>query len=239
MGRQAKADPLDVIVARIRACRICRDAPRAKPLPHEPNPVLRPSRTARLCIASQAPGVRVHTSGMPFTDPSGDRLRAWLGVTREEFYDVARVAIVPMGFCFPGHDASGGDLPPRKECASTWHASLFAAMPQLELILLVGSYAQRWHRAEDARAGMTEMVRNWRSILAAKEGPRYLPMPHPSWRNNAWLKKNAWFEAELLPALRAEVRALLALSPPPAKPQAPGPLRACAGPRTPAAAGRR
>lgn len=200
---------LDDLVARIRACRICVDAPRGKALPHPPNPVLRPSSTARLCIAGQAPGVRVHASGVPFTDPSGDRLRSWLGVTPDEFYDVGRVAIVPMGFCFPGHDASGGDLPPRKECAAAWRTDLFAAMPQLDLVLLVGSYAQRWHAAEAARAGMTDMVRNWRAVLASAQRPRHLPMPHPSWRNNAWLKKNPWFEAELLPALRKEVRRLL------------------------------
>ena len=178
-------------------------------MPHAPNPVLRPSTTARIAICSQAPGVRVHASGTPFTDPSGDRLRAWLGVTPQEFYDTARIAIVPMGFCFPGHDATGGDLPPRRECAQAWHRELFAVMGQLELILLVGSYAQRWHRPDEARAGMTEMVRNWRSILSAPARPRYLPLPHPSWRNSAWLKKHPWFEAELLPELRHEIRALL------------------------------
>ena len=123
------------MLAEILGCRICREAPLGKPLPHEPRPVLRPSTTARICICSQAPGVRVHASGKPFTDPSGDRLRAWLDVTPEEFYDQRRVAIVPMGFCFPGHDANGGDLPPRRECAPAWHERLFAAMPEIELIL--------------------------------------------------------------------------------------------------------
>src|SRR5262249_33765440 len=131
------------LLREVAACRICRDTPQGPPLPHEPRPVLRPSETARLAICSQAPGVRVHASGVPFTDPSGDRLRAWLAVTSEEFYDQARVAIVPMGFCFPGHDAAGGDLPPRRECVAHWHKRLFATMPQLELVLLVGSYAQR------------------------------------------------------------------------------------------------
>ncbi len=202
-------DDLDALVARIKACRICIDSPRGRPLPHAPNPVLRPSATARLAICSQAPGVRVHASGMPFTDPSGDRLRHWLGVSSEEFYDVGRIAIVPMGFCFPGHDAHGGDLPPRKECADAWHAQLFAQMPQLELVLLVGSYAQRWHRPQDADVSMTEMVRDWQRILSAETAPRHLPLPHPSWRNNAWITANPWFEAELLPALRARVRAFL------------------------------
>jgi uracil-DNA glycosylase len=202
----ADAAELERLVARIKACRICIEAPRGKPLPHTPNPVLRPSTTARIAICSQAPGVRVHASGTPFTDPSGDRLRTWLGVTSEEFYDTSRIAIVPMGFCFPGHDATGGDLPPRRECAQAWHQSLFATMRQLELVLLVGTYAQRWHRPQDAGAGMTQMVRNWRGILEAEGTPRYLPLPHPSWRNNAWITANPWFERELLPALRKEIR---------------------------------
>jgi len=201
---------LAALVSGIRACRICRDAPAGKPLPHEPRPILRPSTTARLCICGQAPGTRVHASGTPFTDPSGDRLRAWLGMTPEEFYDQQRVAIVPMGFCFPGHDATGGDLPPRKECARTWHEPLFAAMPQLELVLLVGSHAQRWHLRQAGDAAMTQTVRNWRAVLEAGRRPHYLPLPHPSWRNNAWIAANPWFDKELLPALRREIRALLA-----------------------------
>jgi uracil-DNA glycosylase len=153
--------------------------------------------------------VRVHASGVPFTDPSGDRLRAWLALSAEEFYDVRRVAIVPMGFCFPGQDAAGGDLPPRRECALTWHARLFAAMPQLQLILAVGSYAQRWHM-ERGDGDMTAAVRRWREAFAARVMPRRIALPHPSWRNNAWLAANPWFETELLPALRAEVRRLMA-----------------------------
>jgi uracil-DNA glycosylase len=168
--------------------------------------VLRPSATARICICSQAPGVRVHRSGTPFTDPSGDRLRQWLAVTSEEFYDAARIAIVPMGFCFPGHDAAGGDLPPRRECAPLWHGPLFAAMPQIELILLVGSHAQRWHLGETGAASMSGTVARWRELLARKGLPRWIPLPHPSWRNNAWLAANPWFERELLPRLRREVR---------------------------------
>ena len=196
------------LVREVKACRICRDTPDKYPLPHEPRPVLRPSTTARICICSQAPGVRVHASGKPFTDPSGDRLRAWLGVTPQEFYDQRRVAIVPMGFCFPGHDSAGGDLPPRRECARTWHQPLFALMPQLELLLLVGSYAQRWHLSA-GNTPMTVMVSRWREQLEAPAAPRRVALPHPSWRNNAWLKDNPWFEHELLPALRREVRRLL------------------------------
>jgi uracil-DNA glycosylase len=200
---------LQRLLAEIGACRICRDAAFGPPLPHEPRPVLRPSATARLCISSQAPGVRVHASGMPFSDASGDRLRAWLGLSPQEFYDQRRIAIVPMGFCFPGHDAAGGDLPPRRECAATWHRHLFAAMPQLELILAVGSYAQRWHLGTAAAAGMTAAVRAWREPLAGSLRPRRLALPHPSWRNNAWLAANSWFEQDLLPRLRQEVRRLL------------------------------
>ena len=172
--------------------------------------MLRPSTTARICICSQAPGVRVHASGKPFTDPSGDRLRTWLGVTPQEFYDQRRVAIVPMGFCFPGHDAAGGDLPPRRECARAWHQRLFALMPQLELVLLVGSYAQRWHLG----AGKCPHDRDGEAAgaqqLGAAAKPRRVALPHPSWRNNAWLSANPWFERELLPELRREVRRLLA-----------------------------
>ena len=208
MSKSAGAE-LARLVREVRACRICRDVPEGPPLPHEPNPVLRPSATARICISSQAPGVRVHASGTPFTDPSGDRLRAWLGVSADEFYDQRRVAIVPMGFCFPGHDAAGGDLPPRRECARAWLARLFALMPQLELILAVGSHAQRWHMAEESTGSMTAVVAEWRRQLQANTTPRRVALPHPSWRNNAWLAANPWFEAEMLPKLRRELRRLL------------------------------
>ena len=197
------------LLAAIRACRHCVEAPQGKPLPHEPRPVLRASATARLAVCSQAPGTKVHESGTPFTDRSGDRLRAWMGVRPEEFYDGARVAIVPMGFCFPGQDANGADLPPRRECAPRWHRELFAALPQLELVLAVGSYAQKWHLGEAAGMTLEETMRDWRTHLRRKRVPRVLPLPHPSWRNNAWLRENIWFEQELLPVLRREVRRLL------------------------------
>jgi uracil-DNA glycosylase len=203
------AERLAALLQRIRECRICRDAPRGAPLPHEPRPVLRVSSTARLCLCSQAPGTRVHASGTPFTDPSGDRLRSWMGVTAEEFYDLGRLAIVPMGFCFPGLDANGGDLPPRRECAPAWREALFAALPQFELVLLVGQYAQRWHLGTRAQASLTDTVANWRSYVAPGAGTKFLPMPHPSWRNNHWLKRYPWYEAELLPFLRQEVRRLI------------------------------
>jgi len=200
---------LDRLLANIRSCRVCAEAPLKTPLPHEPRPVLRASKTARLAVCGQAPGTRVHASGVPFTDPSGERLRAWMGVTPQEFYDEERLAIVPMGFCFPGQDAKGGDLPPRAECAKLWHPALFEALPQLELVLAVGAYAQRFHLGAEAGGSLQETMAAWRKHLRRKARPRLLPLPHPSWRNNAWLKRNPWFEAELLPVLRREVRALL------------------------------
>lgn len=174
--------------------------------------MLRASSTARLLVASQAPGIRAHNSGLTFDDPSGDRLRAWMGVDRETFYDAARIAVVPMGFCFPGHDARKGDLPPRRECRAAWHDDLFAAMPQLETVLAIGAYAQDYHftRLGVAREGagsLTEIVRDWRRLFALS--PRVIPLPHPSWRNSGWLKKNPWFEKELLPVLQAEVKRLI------------------------------
>lgn len=208
------AAKLSAIVGAIGACRICRDAPRfGKPLPHEPRPVLRVSRTARVLIASQAPGVRVHASGRPFTDASGNRLRAWMNVDDDTFYDVSRIAIAPMGFCFPGYDAKGADLPPRRECAPAWHDQLFAALPQIELILAVGAPAQRYHltrlgRPDLVGATLTDTVSRWADIRDAVK-PRLYPLPHPSWRNNGWLKANPWFERQLLPALRADLAPLL------------------------------
>jgi len=200
---------IDTMLAAIRACRVCVERPQGKKLPHEPRPVLRASATARLAVCSQAPGTKVHASGTPFTDASGDRLRAWMGVTSEEFYDERRVAIVPMGFCFPGQDANGADLPPRKECAPQWHRDLFASLPQIELVLAVGTYAQAFHLGEAAEKNLQETMLDWRTRLQRKGRPRVLPLPHPSWRNNKWLTDNPWFETELLPVLRRKVRALL------------------------------
>jgi len=197
------------VLESIRACRVCVDSPRGKALPHAPRPVLRASATARLAVCGQAPGTRVHASGTPFSDPSGERLRAWMGVTANEFYDEAHVAIVPMGFCFPGQDDKGGDLPPRRECAQLWHRRLFAALPQIELVLAVGAYAQDFHLGPSRGKTLQETMLRWREHLKTKRHPRIFPLPHPSWRNNAWLKKNPWFEAELLPVLRREVRRLL------------------------------
>ena len=193
------ADPLDTLLADIRACRICESD-----LVHGVRPVLRASRTAKLCIVGQAPGIRVHESGIPFNDPSGDRLREWMGIDRDTFYDESRIAIVPMGFCFPGYDRQGADKPPRKECASHWRESLFETLPDFSLTLVIGTYAQRWHLGKDAKKNVSETVGAWRDYA-----PSVIPLPHPSWRNNAWLKKNTWFEIELLPELRQHVRRLL------------------------------
>ncbi len=199
----------DELAGRLRACRICRDAPLfGGVLPHEPRPIIQGSTTARLCIASQAPGTRAHASGIPFADRSGSRLREWLGLDETAFYDASKVAIVPMGSCFPGQDAKGGDLGPRRECADVWRQPLFDALPNLELVLLIGQYAQAWHLGDDFRDGLTETVRRWRGILGSPSKPRILPLPHPSWRNNGWLKTNSWFEAELLPVLRSEIRTM-------------------------------
>jgi uracil-DNA glycosylase len=200
---------LEALRSEIAACRICVERPKGRPLPHEPRPVLVPSATARILVAGQAPGTRVHASGRPFTDPSGDRLREWLGIGMEAFYDPDRLAIVPMGFCFPGLDAKGSDLPPRRECAPAWRSRLMALMPQLELVVAIGRYAQDWHLPPRADASVTATVSGWRRIWEASAAPRAIPLPHPSWRNSAWLKRNPWFESELLPLLRAEVERLM------------------------------
>jgi uracil-DNA glycosylase len=181
----------------IRACRIC-----AAEL--EPRPVLHVSSTARILIASQAPGLRVHKTGQSFNDTSGDRLRDWIGIDRETFYDETRIALAAMAFCFPGYDGNGADRPPPRICASTWRKPLIEALPDIRLTLLVGSYAQRWHLGDAVKSNMTETARAWRDYA-----PRFIPLPHPSWRNNGWLKQNPWFERDLLPYLRKRVRRLL------------------------------
>ncbi|MBZ8118252.1 uracil-DNA glycosylase family protein [Roseovarius sp. LXJ103] len=182
----------------IGACTLCADRFAATATAHLPRPVVWFQPSARILIAGQAPGARVHASGRPFDDPSGVRLRDWLGLSEAAFYDQSRVAIVPMAFCFPGYDAKGGDLPPPPLCRATWHARVMDALPNLRLRLVIGGYAQRFHYG--ARGGVTETVRGWRDHT-----PDSFPLPHPSWRNTRWLKKNPWFEAELVPALRARV----------------------------------
>lgn len=212
--RVDKAAPLPELLRRIRSCRICRDTPAGnRPLPHEPRPVVVVSTRARILIAGQAPGIRVHASGIPFDDPSGDRLRNWLDVKADRFHDANYFAIVPMGLCFPGHDAHGGDLPPRRECAPAWRQALLDSMPQIELVLAIGLHAHAWHLGSLRGVRLDDTVRDWRRIMEARPGGRtVIPLPHPSWRNSGWLKRNPWFEAELLPVLRREVVARMTQS---------------------------
>lgn len=169
-----------------------------------PRPIVKMKPTARLLIIGQAPGTKVHETGIPWNDPSGNRLREWLRVDRDVFYDAGRVAIMPMGFCYPGRDPRGGDMPPRPECAPAWHERLLAHLPGLELTLLVGSYAQKRYLGTKTRT-MTDTVRGFQEALARG----FFPLPHPSWRTTAWLKRNPWFETDVLPELRARVTPLL------------------------------
>jgi uracil-DNA glycosylase len=189
-------DRFERLRAEIRGCTLC-----AAALPLGPRPVVRGLPSARLLITSQAPGTRVHETGLSFNDRSGDRLRDWLGLDRTTFYDEGRVAIMPMGFCYPGRLPNGADAPPRKECAPRWHAAYRGFLPEIRLTLLVGSYAIPRYLGPGS---MTEKVAHWRDFL-----PAYLPLPHPSWRTIGWAKRNPWFEAELLPELRARVVAAL------------------------------
>ncbi|KIC23199.1 uracil-DNA glycosylase [Leisingera sp. ANG1] len=188
--------------AQIRNCRICADRFAATATAHAPRPVVWFRPAARILIAGQAPGLRVHESGRPFTDPSGDRLRAWLGLSEAEFYDKDRVAVVPMGFCFPGYNDKKADLPPPAVCGKTWHHQVMGHLPEVQLKVLVGAHAQRYHLG--LKGPVTDVVRGWRD-----HAPQVFPLPHPSWRNTGWLKKNPWFEAELLPVLQARVKELM------------------------------
>lgn len=187
------------LLKEVRACRLCEAH-----LPHGPRPVLRVAGSARLLIVGQAPGRRVHETGIPFNDPSGDRLRDWLGIDRDTFYDERCIAIIPMGFCYPGTGTSG-DLPPRPECADAWRSKLLGHLKKVEFTLAIGQYAIAWHLGERAKATLTETVRAW-----DEHWPALVPLPHPSPRNNLWLRRNPWFEQEVVPAIRERVRSLLA-----------------------------
>lgn len=189
---------IDALLQKVRSCTICEPH-----LPLGPNPVLRASASSRLLIVGQAPGTKVHASGVPWADASGIRLRDWLGIDGETFYDERVVAIVPMGFCYPGR-GKGGDLPPRPECAPTWHPQVLPLLKKVELILLIGSYSQAAFLGATRRATLTETVHDARTYL-----PRYLPLPHPSPRNQMWLRRNPWFDADIVPLLRAQVASAL------------------------------
>ncbi len=187
------------ILCEVRACRICEAE-----LPLGPRPVVQLSNTARLVIVGQAPGSKVHQSGIPWNDASGDRLRDWLDLDRSAFFDAARVAILPMGFCYPGVGENGGDNPPRPGCAPHWHERLLKHLPDLQLTLLVGQYAQRHYLGAARKASMTETVKTF-----SQHGPRFFPLPHPSWRSAIWMRKQPWFEETVIPELRKAVRKLI------------------------------
>ena len=191
---------LNALLQEINGCRRC-----AESLPLGPRPVVQCSMQARIVVAGQAPGLKVHNTGIPFNDPSGNKLRAWMGIDRETFYDSAKINIVPMGFCYPGRDPRGGDLPPRPECRETWHDRLFATLPRPGLTLVIGRYAQDYHLAGGKSRSVTETVRAWRDFW-----PEIVPLPHPSPRNIGWFKRNPWFEDEVIPALRRRIAELLA-----------------------------
>lgn len=191
------AESIDQLVTQIRTCSLCTD------LPLGPKPIVQASADAKILIVGQAPGRITHAKGRPFDDASGKRLRAWLNVSEDVFYDPAKIAIVPMGFCFPGA-GRGGDAAPRPQCARHWRRPLLDAMPQIELSILLGGYALDWHIGNRDGANLTETVRKWRQYW-----PQNLPLPHPSPRNNRWLKRNPWFETDVIPVLQSRVRTLL------------------------------
>lgn len=197
MKRGADYPTLEALLAAVRSCRACEEH-----LPLGPRPVLRAAATARILVVGQAPGLRVHTTGIPWDDPSGERLRLWMGLTPERFYDAAQVAIIPMGYCYPGR-GNGGDLPPRRECAKLWLGQLLNKLPRIELTLLVGLYAQRHFLGTRRKPSLTETVQAWREYA-----PDYFPLPHPSPRNTPWFGRNPWFETDLLPGLRERVESL-------------------------------
>jgi uracil-DNA glycosylase len=189
---------LDALLTAVRGCRACEAH-----LPLGPRPVLRAGKTARILVVGQAPGVRVHTTGIPWGDPSGERLRAWMGVNTDVFYDDSRIAIIPMGYCYPGR-GNDGDMPPRRECASLWLDHLLAKLPQIELTLLIGQYAQRHFLASRRKPSLAETAKAWREYA-----PQYIPLPHPSPRNQPWFKRHAWFEEQLVPMLQSRIKTLL------------------------------
>lgn len=199
MARDPDSSSLEVLLTAVRACKACEAH-----LPLGPRPTLQAAASARILVVGQAPGLRVHQTGIPWDDLSGERLRAWMSVSTDAFYDASRIAIIPMGYCYPGR-GNGGDLPPRRECAQLWLEKLLARLPQIESTLLIGQYAQRHYLGKRRKSSLTQTVAAWREYA-----PRYFPLPHPSPRNTPWFQRNAGFEHELLPAMRARLAALLA-----------------------------
>lgn len=189
---------MDQLLKNITDCTVC-----AAHLPLGPRPVVAASPTSKIVIIGQAPGLKVHQTGIPFNDPSGDRLREWMGIDNDTFYDASKIAIIPMGFCYPGR-GKHGDLPPRKECAPLWHHLLLEMMTEVKLKLLVGQYAQKYYLENNAKMNLTETVKAYKKYL-----PNFMPLPHPSPRNNVWLKKNEWFEEDLIPELKTIIKAML------------------------------
>jgi uracil-DNA glycosylase len=204
MSKKDAEAKLQRLLRRARACKVC-----AAHLPFPPRPILRAGSTARLMIVGQAPGRKVHESGIPWNDPSGDRLRLWLGVTREQFYDEGSIALIPTGFCYPG-TGPHGDLPPRPECAPLWHPKLRAALPGIRLTLLIGIHAQAYYLGERAKKTLADTVQAWREYL-----PEFMPLPHPSPRNQRWFKAHPWFDQEVVPELRRRVAEIISSVPPP------------------------
>jgi uracil-DNA glycosylase len=198
-ARDGKVQAAQDLKEQIRGCTLCAARFGATATAHAPRPIVWFRPTARILIAGQAPGARVHASGRPFSDPSGDRLRGWLGLNEAAFYDLNHVAVVPMAFCFPGYNARKADLPPPAICAHTWHRQVMALLGNVRLTVLVGAHAQRWHLG--VKSPLSQTVAGWRD-----HAPRLFPLPHPSWRNSGWLRKHPWFERELLPFLRARVK---------------------------------
>ena len=186
------------LISSIQQCQICKAG-----LAHKPKPIFQLHPAAKILIAGQAPGQKAHDSGIPFDDPSGDRLREWMGISKECFYDDNKIAILPMGFCFPGRSQSG-DLPPRKECAKEWRQEVLANLPNIELILVIGMYAMKWHLGSAMQKNLTETIKAWEQYM-----PKVMPLPHPSPRNNIWLSKHPWFEEEVLVKLRKKIKTVL------------------------------
>jgi len=203
-------DKLNNIIDGIRNCTECALTFSDTETQHKPRPVIQLTPTAKIAIIGQAPGMRVYKSGLPFDDASGDRLRDWMGIDRDVFYNDSKIAIIPMGFCFPGYDKRGSDIPPPPICAKKWRTELFKNTPRFDLTLLIGMHAQKWHLGTKRKKSLTETVENWREYTKLSNETLYLPLPHPSWRNTGWIKKNPWFTSDTLPFLKSSVASALA-----------------------------